>query len=600
MRRPEFVLVRTLILLSIGLNILPFLRRLYTTPPDKVFLGTQFYTVDYNIYLGHFKEGAEGIFRIHDKHTPEPHSGFFLRREYWLWGFITGYLLKLPIWAVYHSARITAGITLLFLIYSLIKKVFSSPAIRIFCFFLITFIAGFPKLLIDPRTGGKSIDLYLNWFLEFDPANRFATLFHYLVGNILLLLFISRFPSLIAKKIAFKDKRWLADLAILVLIGIFAGLSHPSTLATLYLMLPVYIFLKFLTIISQKFVPLRIRNPQKKFANNQESGLAILQKETFVAAAFVLLSSPIILFVRSQTNTFPWTEIAKWDMTTPVLINPREFRLSLGPNYYLGIAGAILTLTSLLFLSKKAKPVISSGAKDSLSWEDLPQTHTILLLLVSFLISSHLWIFKLFPLVPQINRLRFMQVPVYVPLGLFSAILIGKTATLLSRLVPKFQRQTKTSLIAAGALTLFTITFPSYHWGVKREYQMFPPGDYLMYTDKNLYSAYRWLDKNTHPAEVVLASFYSATLIPGQSGNTSYWGHPWSTVDFNTKALGVEKFFTNQMSPDQAYTFLKQGNIAYVLDDFQSRSYAGDLSNYSAFLSPVFANPDATILKFNP
>ncbi len=126
---------------------------------------------------------------------------------------------------------------------------------------------------------------------------------------------------------------------------------------------------------------------------------------------------------------------------------------------------------------------------------------------------------------------------------------------------------------------------------------MFPPGDLLTSAPKTLYEAYTWLDDNTDPQNVVLASFYSATLLPGQSGNTSYWGHPWSTVDFNQKATLVERFFRTQMSPDEARKFLTDGYISYILDDFQSRDYHGDLAKYKEFLIPVFQNPDSTVLK---
>lgn len=520
------------------INLLPFLHRLTSTPIGSTFLGTQFYSLDFNIYMGHFKEGAEGIWRIHDKHTSEPHEGFLLRREYWFWGYLTGHLLKFPPWAIYHSARITAGFLLLALIYLVIKNIYSSRFEKITCFFLTTLIAGFPKVITDPVSGHKSVDLFLFWFLEFDPASRFATLFHYLIGGCLLLGFILLFKSL-------QENISKIKLILFCTFGILAGLSHPPTIAIIYLTISVYIIVSFL-----------IHLPH-----------IMLKRDLLLCFLFVLSTCPVILFVKHQTQIFPWNEIAKWDKVSITPIPPIEFILSLGPNFFLGISGALLFFAKSLLSQKPASPILT--------------------LLFSFLVSSFLWISLFYIYLTDINRIRFMQTPLYLPLAIF-------TIYLLKSLIPK-----KAHIIALYSLAAFVITLPSLYTGVVREYNMIPPGDKLIHMPNSTYAAYSWLDTHTNPQDVVLATFYSATLLPGQSGNTSYWGHPWSTVDFNSKAIKVEKFFTTKMTSPEAYNFLKDGHISYVLNDPDSKNYNGNLLLYSNLFTTVYENPDVTIYKVN-
>jgi hypothetical protein len=585
----ELTIVIVIIIGTILLNITPFIYRTINTPPGKSFTGAQFYTLDYNIYLGHFKEGANGIWLVHDKHTSEPQKGFLLRREYILWGFLTGKLLGFPIVLVYHSSRIVGGIAVLLLFYILLKQLFpdkkeESQTIyfpnakhkRLLGLLLGTVVAGFPKYYIDQNTGKQVIDLFLFWFTESDASARYAPLFHYLIGYGILLAIFILFIKFVKKEVSFRKSFLIA-----VILGLLAPLIHPATFITIYLSFAIYLTIRFLiTALKSIFKGLRKKELRDFFM------------ECRWIIGFVLVTLPIVPFLNSQVNTFPWNEIAKWDKATQTPIEFTEYIFAIGPTFFLGILGVILlTIQQLIRFFKNSEN------------KEIGLQNKSFLLLLSFPSATFLLVFFLWPYLLDINRVRFMQVPIFIPFAIFSVVTIEKIINVISIPIQKVMKgnhvyQIKFSGFMTILCILIYITFPAYRHGIIRDVNMFPVGDMLIYPDKKWVDAMNWLNQNTRHDSVVLASFHASGLIPGLAGNTSYSGHPWSTVNYPQKETLLNKFFRNLMTNQEATQFLKEGNIQYIFFGYQEKSLGLKPENYP-FLQKIFDNQSVQIYKIN-
>ena len=597
----EPTIITLIVLITIFLNIIPFLYRLINTPPDKSFTGAQYYTLDYNIYLGHFKEGADGTWLVHDKHTGEPQKGFLLRREYIIWGFLTGKILGLPIIFVYHSSRIVGGIVFLFLFYLLLKELFPDEKSklenktfpkakykRLLAFFLGTLVAGFPKYYIDPKTGKQAVDLFLFWFTEIDAGARYVPLFHYLVGYIILITILILFIKFLKSEISYH-----LSLFIAIILGFLAPLIHPATFVTIYLTFAIYLILRFVGISLKSFIKKVSKIEVKKFFT-----------ELTWVLFFVIITLPVIPFLNSEVNTFPWNEIAKWDKATQTPVEFNEYIMAIGPTFFLGLIGMILIIIqSVKNNFNRTKILKEENIENDIKNVGLTNSiNNSFLLILSFPIATFLLVFVLWPYLLDINRIRFLQVPIFIPFAIFSAIAILQIIELVGNVIKKARFIKNIYLFKICALifvisALLYITLPALKHGIMREVTMFPPGDNLIYPDKKWVEAMNWLNKNTKRNEVVLATFHASGLIPGLAGNTSYSGHPWSTVNFNEKEALITKFFQSQMSENEAKQFFKDGYINYIFYGYQEKSFGGDINKYENLITKIYETPAVTIYQ---
>jgi len=567
-RREAFWII-TLGVVALFINSAPTINRFLSAPPGTVYNGTEFWTEDHSVYAGHFKEGAKGLWLVHDKHTSEPHKGFILRREYVIWGFLTGNILGLSPPLVYHSARIFGGILLVLSIYFLIVRIFQKKFLRIITFFSILFLAGIPKLDL---VGSKKVDFFLPWLTELDPTIRFSVLWHYLVGGVCFIGVILFFWKYLAcwkmktgEKTGFIDT-WVRPYAVIekkncsnflgaVLLAGFGGMAHPSTLVTLYFTFGFYLTFLFILAILKRF--------------DWGGWLA----RFYFIIGFVVFTLSVVTLLKIETTRFPWDIIAGWDKTTTVL--PFwSFTLTIGPIVFLAVIGSLAVI--IRSLVKKV-----DLATDRV-W-----------LIFCWGLSSYLLIFGLWSLT-GINKIRFAQNPFYVP---FSVLTIYGLYWMAGG-VKKIVRGPRNWIVGLIVFICFVVGLPSYIHGVRREFNKFPTEEGLVFSNKKWLEGIYWLDENSKPSDVVLASYMASVLVPGYSGNTVYYGHSWSTIDFSKKADLMTQFFQGKMKVSEAESFLKEGNIDYIYYSWQEQSYGGNIKNrYEEFLKPVYEWSDSFILK---
>jgi hypothetical protein len=121
-------------------SLLPYLLAYLWTAPGHHFAGFFFIADDATTYLAKMRQGAEGSWLWSDPYTSEPHGGVFLFSFYLLFGHLAG-LLHLPLIAVYHLARISGAIALVFAVDRLSHRLLP-PGLRGLGLLLVVFGSG--------------------------------------------------------------------------------------------------------------------------------------------------------------------------------------------------------------------------------------------------------------------------------------------------------------------------------------------------------------------------------------------------------------------------------------------------------------------------
>ncbi len=88
------------------------------------------------------------------------------------------------------------------------------------------------------------------------------------------------------------------------------------------------------------------------------------------------------------------------------------------------------------------------------------------------------------------------------------------------------------------------------------------PNLYLTRTEIDLLS---WIDTNTPPNAVILASPEYGLYIPAYTGRRVVYGHPFETVGAKEKEEGVRAFYQGGWNTATAESFLRDNQVDYVL-----------------------------------
>lgn len=553
-REKVFVALLAVIILSIQMS--SYVYRSFSTPPDRVFAGTQFYSDDYSIYVNNMLQGIQGRWTLVDRHTSEPHKGTLIHIEYLLWGKLMGFLGIGQVGA-YHAARLVFGAGFIAAIYFFIRQIFADSKKRKLAFFLALFAGGFP--IISQTDAGLVITRHLDWLTEIDPTIRNTVLPHYLLGAIFILTSLSLLlkSGILNPGKGYSPKQFGAAIAA----GLALGFVHPVGLVTLLLLLAIYVL--FSTVLSLatklgKNYPLSIINFQ-------------FLKIPLLLLLFFLATAPVLFYFKYLMSLPPWNHMPAWEGVTQYNLPLSTYIGAIGPIFFLAPIGLAAMLSQASKKGKFVKP----------------------LLLLSWPLAFFSLIYFSYPFL-GISQVRFMQPPFYLPFAVLAATGIVALASWLNRLL----RLKKDIFIYPLTALVILISVPTYvqsHQGRMRMFADFSP---IIYPAKDWYAGIKWLAENTHPDEVVLGAYVAGNLIPPLGGNNVYTGHQWATINREEKEARQAKFFRGKMSPEEARQFFKEGRIRYLFWGFQEASYGGDPRLYP-FLTPVFSTPAVTIFAVN-
>lgn len=179
-----------------------------------------------------------------------------------------------------------------------------------------------------------------------------------------------------------------------------------------------------------------------------------------------------------------------------------------------------------------------------------------------------------------ISNFRFLNLPTYVFLGIFSFYVI--------KLFYRIKYLILIPIIFTSLLSYSIIFKQISAETLNSPYNVFIPDD--------LYDGIIFLKNNTNKYEdVVLSRYLTGNIIPGLSGNRVYLGHQVSTINFSQKSVLVEKFYNNQMNAEQAQKFLKDNGITLVFDGLEE-SPTFNPPAYP-FLKEIYKNNSSAIYK---
>ena len=108
-------------------------------------------------------------------------------------------------------------------------------------------------------------------------------------------------------------------------------------------------------------------------------------------------------------------------------------------------------------------------------------------------------------------------------------------------------------------------------------------------TDNRLIGAFRWLEENSSPSDVVFASCETGNSIPRFSGNRVFCGYV-STVELKHKASLVERFFDSGTSDQDRRELLERYGIKYVFYGPRELTLGKYQPETSAFLRLAYRN----------
>lgn len=536
----EPIIVGLCAIFLLGATYISMAQNARIAPPDRVYLGFEEYPIDYTWALDIMRQGYNGHANMFLQFsTTLPENRGYIKLEYLFIGRIAG-IFGLDLIDAFHFSRFLISITYIFFLYGIIRSLFSDSSTRITAFLLVLFGTGISLVPKAMEMLGNAHDAQV--FQRMTDASL-----HHILGA--LLSFVSLF--FLAQSIQKSKNQYFFLVSIVC--GMAAAIVFPPAMVMVLLSLPVSWILSVLIRIRKK--------------NNLSIGYWHIGK---LITYMGLVSIPM-LYVRYVTSVL-W---APHNFTHNEELNPFSVPLQ----YYPFIMGTtyLLSIISVPFVLKKP--------------------NTFLLLLLPWVVLHPLAEYILAPIL-SINKIRFFLVPYYVSFGILSSVTIRDVSRWLSSAIPRIPKYFWTILFI---IITFGVSWQSYIVSYNTSRVVFWLSDNFSfgYPKKDLVFAMEWLQKNTQETDVVLTHLYSGNLVPGFSGNrvvTSWWHRLADSPGFYPLFWEVEMFYRGAMTENQARTFIKDHDIAYVLYS-DSEKLAGTATLPYSFLAPVFTSGGTLVYR---
>lgn len=513
----EPIIIIFLTVLIISLSFYPTIDKFLNAPKNTVYIGTHNYVLDYSTYLYKITLGQKGQFFTKELHTTESQPGSLSHIYFVLAGLLTS-PFNIPPYIVYHLLRLISALIFAASVYWFVSLFAKNSFQRIALFFLSYVSAGFPRIL-KALDGSFSLHLYLSEWSGFDVIRRSAFLPHSLMQNSLTLLTIGLF----IKYEKNPQRKYLILAGTLLFITNLFSPFHSTLVLLSYFIYSLY---------------------------------KLKLKRLLLLLTFYL---PSLIYVQHSFNFGVLALAKKWEAETVRPIDFTNYSLGLGPIFFLGIIGIILSLKS-------------KGYKNF---------SLIFITLTTFALLFILPLDKIL----GINNFRLLGIPLHVFLGILSFYALSRFKKVLIIIL----------------IIFFLPTIPTYYLSISQLKNEYAEGGYPynIFLPVNYYQGINWIKENTdYKKDIILSRLLTGNLIPGLTGNRVYLGHPIGTLQFAQKIETANQFFENKMSTDQAKKFLSENSISYIYYSYDEY-LPPDLTKYP-FLIKVYTNLDVNIYQFSP
>jgi hypothetical protein len=121
--------------------------------------------------------------------------------------------------------------------------------------------------------------------------------------------------------------------------------------------------------------------------------------------------------------------------------------------------------------------------------------------------------------------------------------------------------------------------------------------DPRLYLYRDEAEAMTWLEENTQPTDIVLASPEMGLFIPAWAGNRVLYGHPFETIEAKKKRAWAETFYRAQTGEPVRQGIIEDHHITYVFYGPRERVLSGGQLEIAPLFSEAYTNPGVTIYQ---
>jgi hypothetical protein len=542
-------------ILIVGLTCLPYLYACLVTPDDMQFTGLLSNPIDGNSYLAKMRQGAQGKWRFHLPYTAKDHDGAFIFTYYLFLGRLSA-LLGWPLILTYHLARVINSFILLFVAYCFLSLFNLDRRSRRATFLLIGFSSGLGWLAVPFNVFAPDL-----WVPE---AITFYSIFanpHFPLAVALMLLTFAfvLVPLKFAAPVGPQSG------------GFWRGLwSTPS---------------------KRKFLWVPVGNERGQPSVGKEAILAAFSSlllgmvQPFcVITVYSVLGGYFILRLFKEKR-LPWSEILRTlvagAVTAPIIaydysvytFNPAlqawseqnvtpspplwAYAIAYGLVLVLAVGGAVLAIR------RRSKADF---------------------FLLAWVIVNGLLLYAPFSLQ------RRLVTGLHVPLCILAAMALSRYV------LPRFLPAKKTLVLGA----FIVLTMPSNLFVLMASMAGAAQQDSRLYLYRDEAEAMTWLQENTQPTDIVLASPEMGLFIPAWAGNRVLYGHPFETVEAEKKRALAEIFYQAQTEEPIRRGIIEGHHITHVFYGPRERELSGGQLETVPMLSEAYKNPAVTIYQVSP
>ena len=509
-------------------------------PSSRSFELVHNYYSDYHFYLSRIREGYEGRFTVVERYTSEPHAGSFLQVFYLILGWIARVVpdSAFTIPAIYHVARFVFGGLFLLLVVSLSKKLFFSLFWQILGVLTVATASTLPTLVML-TDGGYRLGGYMPWFTYMDSLQRLTFLPHILVGQCLILFLIMM--GLDAKYLdSFRQTLALG------IFGIFLTIVFPPGIVFVGIVYGVSLIFSFF-----------LDRVIKLSASQQRQWT---RTHLLFPLLIGIMALPFFAYFQSLFTFYPWKRLLDFGTLYIVPLVWIDYARALGLTLLFGMFGMMVGFF------KKDRHVFALSCW-VIGW------------------MSALFIFSF---IPQQPPLRFTEMAPHVPLGLLTVYFFYSVIRWLGTFRTRFVVSSITSVVYVLLFIPIVLGLGTMHssWLWQKDfinlkviagYPSIPMNNYIVYPGRTFMDAIVQLSEKTNQSTTVVVSLFTAgNFIPAFSGRVVYVGHD-NTVNKEEKLASAQKFYSHQMTVEEAQSFLLDSNITHVFFGPEEQEKSGNL-----------------------
>jgi hypothetical protein len=505
-------------------------------------------SADYYFYLSLMRQGAAGHWLTTIPFTTESHRASVVFTYFLILGKLA-HVFNLSMEVGYLLARIGGSLLFFTSAWMLIKKI-KTPYPT---FSYLIFLFASPFLRPVTENGVSTITPFLYWWTGIDPIRRASYLPHHMMGGFLLVTLLTVIINFFENKKSSSPLRFF--LITTILLTLILLIHTPSLLIfaiTISFTIGFFILKKIIRdlkenkVFSLKEIAHRDTNPK------------IIQLIVILGICLMLMLS----FAYYMGLDPLWKHALEWEKTLQL-----PFAQEILGGF--GILLPFAIIGSVLALKKNSFPYLLICC-----WFLLP----LLLLPIASIFG--------------ISNTRLIQGAPFLPYSILCTIGIEWAFNYIVKIKKTLAKPMMVLVISAFLIQSTTTLFWSYK-DIIREYWTYYTNIYL---DKNLFTAFDFINTNYKPDTIVLSTFYTGNYIPAFSHTKSYVGHFGYTQNLEQKQKEVDAFFSGKLSDKEARDFITSRQITLIFDSEEEKQMHTN-PIYPSILKSVYVNSVATIYE---